>query len=59
MRCYAVLGYYLHHRDEVDAYLREGERQAAEVRAEIDRRPNGAITRERLLARQAARSRGA
>ena len=40
-------------------YLHEAERQAAEVRAEIDRRSNGAITRERLLARQAARARGA
>src|SRR3954462_1871850 len=51
---YAVIGDYLHHRDEVDAYLREAERQAAEVRAEIDRRSNGTNIRERLLARQAA-----
>ena len=35
---HAVIGYYLRHRREVDEYLRERERIAAEVRAEAERR---------------------
>ncbi len=54
---YSVIAYYLEHQTEVDAYLSEGERQAAEVRKENEARfdPNG--VRDRLLARRAARSR--
>lgn len=54
---YLVIGYYLHHKDEVDAYLRERERQAAEIRAKIEARQgsqNG--LRERLLARLEAKN---
>jgi uncharacterized protein (DUF433 family) len=33
---YAVIAYYLRHRDEVDAYLAERERQADELRKKIE-----------------------
>lgn len=33
---YAVIAYYLRHRDEVDAYLERRERQAEEVRRRIE-----------------------
>ena len=48
---YAVLAYYLRHREEVDAYLQEREVAAAEMRAELEHRfpPDG--LRERLHAR--------
>lgn len=49
---YAVLAYYLRHREAVDAYLREREAAAAALRAEVESRcpPDG--LRTRLLARQ-------
>ncbi|MEX2316116.1 MAG: DUF433 domain-containing protein [Pirellulales bacterium] len=50
---YAVVNYYLHHRSEVDAYLNESERKAAETRAEIERQFDPAGIRARLLARRA------
>lgn len=37
---YLVFGYYLRHRAEVDAYIAEGERRAAELRAEIEAHPS-------------------
>ena len=48
---YAVIAYYLNHRDEVVAYLNRQKHQAVEVRAENERRfpPQG--VRERLMAR--------
>lgn len=53
---YSAIGFYLGHRDEVDAYLAEREREAAEAREEIE--ASGAYDRtgrrERLLARRAA-----
>ncbi len=33
---YSVIGYYLRHPDEIDAYLEQRERIAARVRQEID-----------------------
>lgn len=33
---YAVIGYYLRHRDEVDAYLSERQREAIELRKKIE-----------------------
>lgn len=48
---YATLAYYLRHRAEVDAYLLEREVEAAEVRAEIDRRNAGNDIWERLRRR--------
>ena len=51
---YAIIGYYLHHRAEVAAYL--GEREArAEVRRQVERRSPQPGIRDRLLARQTGR----
>lgn len=49
---YATIGYYLQNREEVEAYLEDQARGAAEVRAEAERRfpPQG--VRARLLARR-------
>jgi uncharacterized protein (DUF433 family) len=49
---YAVIGYYLEHRAEVEAYLEERRRLAEEVRRENEVRfpPEG--RRERLLAQR-------
>jgi len=49
---YAVLGNYLNHRDEVDAYLRERAEYATQVRWRNERRFDPAGVRERLLARR-------
>lgn len=54
---YATIAYYLRHKEAVDAYLRERERQAAAIQAEHEARfPQHGI-RERLLARLAAQER--
>jgi uncharacterized protein (DUF433 family) len=53
---YAVVGYYLQHQDEVDAYLQQRQDRAELVRAEHEARfPSNGI-RERLLARRAAKT---
>lgn len=49
---YAVIAYYLNHQAEVDAYLQERQRRAAEIRQEAERRFNPVGIRERLLARR-------
>lgn len=49
---YSVIGYFLNHRDEVDAFLRQRQRQAHEVRRENERRFNPTGIRDRLLARR-------
>lgn len=49
---YAVIGYYLRHREEIDAYLREQSRQAEEVRRQDEARFDRQGIRERLLARR-------
>ncbi|HXO26749.1 MAG TPA: DUF433 domain-containing protein [Thermoanaerobaculia bacterium] len=48
---YAVLTYYLRHRDEVDAYLRERRSRAAALRREIETHSAQTGLRSRLLAR--------
>jgi uncharacterized protein (DUF433 family) len=48
---YAVLTYYLRHRDEVDAYLRERRSRAAALRREIETDSAQTGLRGRLLAR--------
>ena len=50
---YAVIAYYLRHREEIEAYLAEREQQAQEVQQRIESR-QGEITdlHRRLLARQ-------
>ena len=49
---YAVIGYYLRHRDEVDEYLRERERKADEIRRLSEARYDRSEIRARLLARR-------
>ncbi len=49
---YLVIGYYLRHKSEVDAYLAERQRQSALIRQEVEQRFNPVGIRERLLARR-------
>lgn len=50
---YAVIAYYLRHQDEVKAYLRERETQAAELRREIEsRQSDRGDLRAKLLERR-------
>jgi len=48
---YSVLGYYLHHKDEIDEYLRERREYSEEVWAKIEARQSQSGLREQLLAR--------
>ena len=51
---YAVIAYYLRHRDEVRDYLKQREEQAGALRAKLEAdRPR--VSREELLARRSAR----
>jgi hypothetical protein len=51
---YAVIAYYLRHRDEVGAYLKWRQEEAESLRAKIEaKRPR--VSREELLARRGAR----
>jgi uncharacterized protein (DUF433 family) len=47
---YAVIGYYLRHQPEVEAYLREREQLAKEVRQQNEVRCTPVGVRDRLLA---------
>jgi uncharacterized protein (DUF433 family) len=49
---YAVITYYLWHRQEIDAYLEERRRQAEELREQIEAQFPSKGVRERLLARR-------
>jgi uncharacterized protein (DUF433 family) len=49
---YLVIGYYLRHRVEIDAYLQESEKQAHEILAEIERRVPRSHFKARLHANQ-------
>lgn len=51
---YSVIGYYLRHTAEVDAYVQQRQEQAERVREMNEARFNPVGVRERLLARQAA-----
>jgi uncharacterized protein (DUF433 family) len=51
---YMVLGYYLCHQTEVDAYLQRRRQEAAQVRQENEKRFPPLGIRERLLARRPA-----
>ena len=51
---YAVITYYLRHRDEVGAYLERRDEQRAQVRHDIERRDDQTGIRQRLLARRAS-----
>lgn len=48
---YAVITYYLRHREEIEEYLEERAREHKELRQEIESRPDYQELRERLLAR--------
>lgn len=48
---YAVLGYYLRHRDEVDVYLQERQQLAEEIRRKIEAQNPPVDIRARFLAR--------
>ena len=52
---YSVIGFYLRHRSEVDAYLRQRQQQADAARAYSESRHDPSGVRERLLARKAKR----
>jgi uncharacterized protein (DUF433 family) len=53
---YAVIAYYLHHREDLEAYLEEREQRAQEVRQRIERHQGDlAELRSRLLAHQRGR----
>lgn len=54
---HAAIAYYLTHRAEVDAYLDDRRRDAAEVRRRVAEVCDQRGLRERLLARQAASKR--
>lgn len=49
---YAVIGYYLRHQTEVEAYLQQQQRRAADARQTNETRFDPAGVRERLLARR-------
>ncbi len=49
---YSIIGYYLRHQAEVDAYLHDRERRANEVRRENETRFDPSGVRARLLARR-------
>lgn len=50
---YAVIAYYLRHRQEIDAYLAEREQRAQDVRQRIESHQGDlADLRSRLIARQ-------
>jgi uncharacterized protein (DUF433 family) len=49
---YSVITYYLRHKSEVDAYVKQREEQADRVREDVERRFPSRGLRERLLARR-------
>jgi uncharacterized protein (DUF433 family) len=49
---YAVIGYYLRHQPEVEAYLLQQAQRSEEVRQENERRFPSVGLRDRLLARR-------
>ena len=51
---YCVIAYYLTHREEVEAYLKERAEASDRVRAENEKRFDTTGLRARLLARQRA-----
>lgn len=51
---YQVIGYYLEHRQEIDAYIAQAQTHNAEVRRDNEARFDTATLRERLLARRKA-----
>jgi len=54
---YAVISYYLNHRDEVEEYLERNRKKAETLRLEMETRFPQAGIRERLLARRSGNAR--
>ena len=53
---YAVIAYYIYHREEVDAYIRQQDAAAEDVRHRIEaNQPDMLSLRARLLERKAAK----
>ena len=50
---YSVVGYYLHHKDEIDDYCKRQRRAADDIRATIESNIKTSALRERLKARDA------
>jgi uncharacterized protein (DUF433 family) len=49
---YAVISYYLRHREEIEAYLKDRKRECEATRAEIGKQLDPQGIRDRLLARR-------
>lgn len=54
---YAVIGYYLRHRDEVRAYLKRREEEAESIRTKLES-VLPPVSRDELLARRSALEKG-
>lgn len=54
---YSVIGYYLRHKTEIDAYLAQRDAEAEEIRKKIEARFDPSGIRERLLMRRAQKNR--
>jgi len=54
---YSVIGYYLRHRSQVEAYLRQRAQQAEQVRQQNEARFDPSGVRDRLMARRASQRR--
>jgi uncharacterized protein (DUF433 family) len=52
---HAVISYYLRHKPEVDAYLQQREREADELREQLEALPQNRELREKLIARLSQR----
>ncbi len=53
---YAVIAYYLRHREQLDAYLAEGHRKFEEIRKQVQSEQGPQITRAELEARRARKT---
>ena len=51
---YAIIAYYLNHREDVDAYLQERDAEADQFQQELQKRFPSSGLRQRLLARKRA-----
>lgn len=50
---YAVVAYYMKNRAEIDTYIRQREKEGAQIRKKIEAKPEYQAFRDRLLARRA------
>ena len=55
---HTAIAYYLTHKVEVQAYLRQRQNEAVQIRREVEQLCDQRGIRERLLARQASRNNG-